>query len=115
MDDLHGLLALVTLGRVLRQRRKARHDDLEQGPPTEVRLARDALLAAKLRRSLLSPRPGASHAALMMRLRKSIASHPAHVPTAPEIEPSPATLAHGNMGPPSSAASTSFEPHRWEP
>jgi hypothetical protein len=113
MDDLHGLLALVSLGRVLRHRRKAHHDDVEQGPPTEVRLARDALLAAKLRRSLTSPRPGASHAALMMRLRRSIATHPPA--PASEIEPSPATLAHGNMAPPSTSPSVSFDPHRWEP
>jgi len=113
MDDLHGLLALVTLGRVLRRRHQALHDDVGQGPPTEVRLARDAMLAAKLRRSLLSPRPGASPAALMGRLRRSIASRPSA--PEPEAEAGPATLAHGNMVPQSTSPSMSFGPRRWEP
>jgi hypothetical protein len=99
--------------RVLRRRRKAHHEDVEQGPPTEVRLARDAMLAAKLRRSLFSPRPGASHAALMMRLRRSIARSP--LPPGLDAEAGPATLAHGNMLPQSTAPYISFDPRRWEP
>jgi hypothetical protein len=113
MDDPHGLLALVMLGRILRRRRQARHVDAEQGPPTALRLARDAVLAARLRRSVASPRPGASHTALMTRLRKSIAHH--DVEPTPDVEAGPATLAHANMPPMSTLPSTSFDPRSWPP
>jgi hypothetical protein len=111
MDDLHELLALVALGRVLRKRRRARRLEVDDAPPTEARIARDAALAAQLRSSVASPRPGASHAALAGRLRTSLARHRQTTPH--DVEPGPATLAHGNMPAPSEGGPTSFDPRRW--